>query len=383
MTTNHFDYIFIGNGMAGLKLALALSEDSFFDNKRIALIDQSKKNSNDKTWCFWEDKGGKWDEILFKTWSKGIFYSSDDSIQLNLNPYTYKMVRSIDFYSMIKNKISRKSNFIFIEDEIKSVEENDEVKITGTKSQYVANKVFDSRIPDQYFNYNDSYTRIFQHFKGWIIETEKDVFDPDTFTMMDYRIKHLNDTTFTYVLPFSKRKALVEFTFFTPYLIEEDLYDEYLKDYIKNILKVKNYTILENEAGNIPMTNFPFEKYSSESVTKIGTAGGWVKGSTGYSFSHTDKKVVKIIENLKQNRKPSYGLIKRRYKFYDAVFLNVLKNENTKGEWIFKTFYSKNSAEKMFKFLDEETGFLEEMKIMSSLMSWTFIKSLFRTLKIF
>ncbi len=100
MTASHFDYIIIGNGMAGLKLALALSEDSYFANKRIALIDQSKKTINDKTWCFWEVKGGKWDDILFKTWSQGLFYSSERSIHLSLDPYTYKMVRSIDFYQL-------------------------------------------------------------------------------------------------------------------------------------------------------------------------------------------------------------------------------------------------------------------------------------------
>ena len=48
------------------------------------------------------------------------------------------------------------------------------------------------------------------------------------------------------------------------------------------------------------MTNFPFENYNTQQVTKIGTAGGWVKGSTGYSFKHTEKKVTKIIANLKQ-----------------------------------------------------------------------------------
>lgn len=383
MTANHFDYIIIGNGMAGLKLALAFSEDPYFANKQIALIDQSKKTINDKTWCFWEKKLGKWEDILFKTWSQGLFYSSKRAINLSLEPYTYKMVRSIDFYNYTKKIIRKKSNFKFIEDEVQGIEENDQINVLGIKNQYLAQKVFDSRIPEEYFNTNDGYSTIFQHFKGWVIESETDVFDPDSFAMMDYRVKHHDDTTFTYVLPFSKRKALVEFTFFTPYVVEQVLYDAYLEDYISNILKVDNYNIIEKEVGNIPMTNFPFEKYNTASVTKIGTAGGWVKGSTGYSFMHADKKVLKIIENLKQNRNPSYGLINNRYKFYDAVFLNVLKNENQKGEWVFEKFYSKNSAEKMFKFLDEETGFIEEIKIMSSLFSLTFIKAFFKTLKIF
>ena len=54
-----YDYIIIGNGLAGFQLALALSQDTFFDNKKIALIDKSDKTENDKTWSFWE-KGNAW-----------------------------------------------------------------------------------------------------------------------------------------------------------------------------------------------------------------------------------------------------------------------------------------------------------------------------------
>ena len=57
MTNNpHFDYIIIGNGLAGLQLVLKMSEDVFFENKTIALIDPLEKNSNDKTWSFWEKR---------------------------------------------------------------------------------------------------------------------------------------------------------------------------------------------------------------------------------------------------------------------------------------------------------------------------------------
>ena len=74
MTENHFDYIIIGNGLAGLKLALALSKDSYFDTKKIGLIDKVKKTKNDKTWCFWETNAGKWNDIVSSSWIKGLFH---------------------------------------------------------------------------------------------------------------------------------------------------------------------------------------------------------------------------------------------------------------------------------------------------------------------
>ena len=198
--------------------------------------------------------------------------------------------------------------------------------------------------------------------------------------MMDYRLKDGDKTTFTYVLPLSSTKALVEFTYFTPTLVNEATYDSYIKKYISSILKIDTYTIVETESGIIPMTNFPFETYSTKNLTKIGTAGGWVKGSTGYSFKHSEKKVAIIITNLKNNNNPSKNLFKRKYKFYDKIFLKVLNDENEKGEWIFEQFYSKNSIEAMFKFLDEESSLIEELKIMKSLLSLAFIKAFFKTL---
>lgn len=198
--------------------------------------------------------------------------------------------------------------------------------------------------------------------------------------MMDYRLKDGNQTTFMYVLPFSKDQALIEFTYFNEHLVEEIVYDTFIKTYIRDYLKIDQYHIIEKEKGQIPMTNFPFEQHNSKIITKIGTGGGWVKGSTGYSFKHTEKKVIKIINNLKANKKPSVGLFRSKYKFYDKIFLKVLKDNNSMGEWIFEQFYSKNSVETMFRFLDEESSLIEELKIMWSLLSWSFVKAFFKTL---
>ena len=375
-----FDYIIIGNGLAGLQLALALAKDSFFVGKQIALIDKSTKSTNDKTWSFWEKGIGKWDNIVEKSWNKALFYSSKKQLTLNLSPYTYKTVRALDFYSEAKRILSKNPNVHFIIDKVISIEDSTKPLIKTESHSYSAHHIFDSRITEDYSSELNNYTKITQHFKGLIIETENPVFNPKQFTMMDYRLKDGEQTTFTYVLPFSRTKALIEFTYFTPNLVDEATYDAFIKKYVKDILKIENYKILETESGSIPMTNFPFENYSTKTITKIGTGGGWVKGSTGYSFKHTEKKVTKIIENLKQKKQPSYGLFKKKYKFYDKIFLKVLLDENDKGEWIFEKFYAKNSIETMFRFLDEDSSFLEEFKIMKSLFSLAFIKAFFKTL---
>ena len=375
-----YDYIIIGNGVAGLQLAVALSQDNHFNDKQIALIDKSHKTENDKTISFWEKGAGKWDSIVIKSWSEAFVFSNKKELHLKLHPYTYKTIHVLDFYKKAKQELSKKTNFHFIIDSVISVEKSKQPKITTVNNSYQAKHIFDSRIPDDYFSESNKYTKIIQHFKGWIIEVDKPVFKTDQFTMMDYRLKDGNQTTFTYVLPLSSTRALIEFTYFTPKLVEESTYDSYIKQYISSLLKIESYSISETESGRIPMTDFPFEKYSTKHVTKIGTAAGWVKGSSGYSFKQTEKKVASIVANLKAGNIPSKNLFRRKYKFYDKIFLKVLHDENEKGEWIFEQFYSKNSIDSMFRFLDEDSTFLEDLKIMKSLFSFSFIKAFFKTL---
>ena len=378
--SSHFDYIIIGNGLAGLQLALKLSEDTFFSTKTIALIDPSEKNTNDKTWSFWEKESSQWDSIISKSWNKASVLTSEKDIQLDLKPYNYNTIKALDFYKYAKTKLQTKDNIHFIIESVTSVEENEDVLVTTNNSTYSASHVFDSRVPEEFSIQNNKSISIIQHFKGWIIKTENNCFDDSKVIMMDYRLKDGNQTTFMYVLPFSTTEALVEFTYFTENVVEEHIYDNFIKTYIKDYLKIDTYTILETEQGQIPMSNFDFSKFNSNKITKIGTGGGWVKGSTGYSFKHTEKKVSTIIENLKANQRPSRNLFKQKFKFYDKVFLKVLKDENHKGEWIFKQFYGKNSIQTMFRFLDEESTLFEELKIMWSLFSWSFIKAFFKTL---
>jgi lycopene beta-cyclase len=379
MAKSHYDYIIVGNGLAGLKLALAFSKDSYFNSKSFALIDQSNKSINDKTWSYWDNNSTE-NSLIFKSWRKANIYTYNTKTQLKLEPYNYNTIKSLDFYKYAISELKSKQNFHFIIDDIISISEANTVEVSSKTALYTASHVFDSRLTDEMKIELNNAISITQHFKGWIIKTKTDVFDEQTVTIMDYRLKDKNKTTFNYVLPFSKNEALVEFTYFNDTVVNETVYDHFLKTYIQDYLNISEFEIIETEVGQIPMTNLKFEQFNTTKITKIGTAGGWVKASTGYSFKLTDKKVKGIIKNIKSNQLPSKGLYNKKYKFYDKVFLKVLKDENYKGEWIFHRFYTKNSIQTMFRFLDEESTFIEELKIMLSLFSWSFIKAFFKTL---
>jgi lycopene beta-cyclase len=382
MAQNGFDIAIIGAGAAGLHLALAMKENAFFANKKILLLDKDNKDQNDRTWCFWEKGQGKWDQLLRKSWSEGDFFGRAQHQALDLAPYRYKMLRGLDFYRFAKAELAGQPNFQWQQDEVREVVNGPSLHIECSGAGYQASLVFDSRVPADFPplpNGNKTYTHLLQHFKGWFVRTPEDQFNPARFTMMDYRIGYKDSSSFTYLLPVSPREALVEFTLFTGSLIPSSDYDEMLRSYCDKVLKIKDFEIEETEYGVIPMSDFDFQNHSQSNHIRIGTGGGWVKPSTGYSFKNCERNAARICANLAAGKPANRGLFSRRFRFYDTVFLDVLSRNNHLGPSLFETMYFKNKVQDIFAFLDDESSPAQDLGIIMGFPKWLFTKSMLKT----
>ena len=83
-----------------------------------------KKILNDRTWCFWEQQQGIFEEIVYHRWQQIDFYSNDFSARFDLLPYEYKMIRSIDLYTSVLNEAKHHPNIDIVYEDILSVENN-------------------------------------------------------------------------------------------------------------------------------------------------------------------------------------------------------------------------------------------------------------------
>ena len=369
-------YIILGAGASGLLLAYRMSLDSYFDDKSILIIDQVKDKGNDKTWCYWEEGEGEWDELLTKKWPKVLFGSKDFTETLDISPYSYKMIRSEKFYHKLWRSISLKSNITFVEDSVKSYSEIDNrVKVVTNKSTYFGLKLLNS-IPDKkVYETQQKYPVLQQHFVGWFVKTKTDCFDNSIATFMDFNIPQNGNTRFMYVLPIDKNIALFEYTLFSKDLLEHSKYEEAIKDYLKE-KKVTDFEILEKENGAIPMTSFKFEELNSNRILNIGTAGGWTKASTGYTFYNTSKKTKDLVSFLKKEDNLSVFTKRTKYWFYDLLLLDVLAKNNEKGSSVFASIFKKVNVKIILKFLGEESSLREDLKIITSVSPKPFILSI-------
>lgn len=372
-----YDYIIAGGGCSGLMLALELINSPLKD-KAILIIDKEKKTTNDRTWCFWETGDNHLEKLVFKSWDTANFYGHGFKQEMNLSPYRYKMIRGIDFYSHVYSELDSYPNFEFLQARIEQI--TDEGEVITNRGTYQSEYVFNSYHSADQLNISEDYYTLLQHFKGWIIKTGTSTFDPYKMTYMDFRVANGRETRFCYVLPFSEKEALVEYTLFTDQVLENSEYDQALERYIQDHLHIQDYRILEEESGIIPMSDFPFPRKKGKNVINIGTMGGHTKASTGFTFLRIQKAARKIVQNLADGKFPlrSSSLISKRFRLYDSILLNVLVNETYPAKDIFTELFKKNGSVRVFRFLDEETNLFEEIKIMNLSPKKPFIKAFFQ-----
>lgn len=373
-----YDYIITGSGASGLLLAYKMANDSFFDDKLILILDKEKKTTNDRTWCFWENEVGEWQHLVSKQWDSILFDSEFHSDKIKILPYQYKMIRSSGFYKQFWEIIDAKKNITFINTKVDKIsEEKENVKVISDKRTFTGKKVFNSILLDDDYATQQKYPVLNQHFVGWFIKTKKDHFDETTATFMDFTVPQKGNTRFMYVLPFSKNYVLVEYTLFSKDLLKKATYEKAIQEYLEE-RNITDYTIDEKEEGVIPMTCFPFWKKNRKNILHIGTAGGFSKASTGFTFKNINKNTSLIIDYIKKEKSFKNFKRKNKYWVYDLLLLDILSKENHLGSKLFATMFKKNKTDKIFKFLDDETSFLEDLRIMLTMPSGKFIKAILK-----
>jgi lycopene beta-cyclase len=374
----HFDYIFTGAGLSALMTVYKMVVSEQFSDKTILLLDENPKKTNDRTWCFWEKDKILWENIISKKWDSALFANENFERDLDLKPYQYNQIRGLDFYTFVFEALSNHKNITFINEKVTHINELDTHVFVASETQtFTGNQLINSIYIKLITESQQKYPVLQQHFVGWFIKSEEAVFNTEQATFMDFSVAQKGNTRFMYVLPTSKIEALVEYTLFSKSLLKQNEYESEIENYIQK-LGIENYTITEKEQGSIPMTCYPFWKKNTKRVLNIGTAGGWTKASTGYTFKNSNKKSTEIVSFLQTKNDFSTFHKTTKFWFYDLLLLDILDRHNELGSIIFSSLFKKGNPALIFKFLDEETSLIEDLQVILKCPTMIFIKALFR-----
>ena len=351
-----FDYIIIGGGCAGLSLAYELETHDKLKNKNLAIIEPRDKYKRDKTWSFWKVFPHNFEDCVKKSWNNFTINSPNETKYIECKTTPYQTIDSELFYNKILSKLKLNKNITFF----KNINE------VNKSNSIIFNSVA---------KYDDQKNKLWQHFCGVEIETDKEFFDDEIFNLMDFACDQRNKVHFFYTLPFTKNKALVETTWISE-LDNDNLkdYDQQIDNYLSNHLNIRNCKINYKEEGAIPL--FRQKSIKKLNEINIGSAGGMTRLSTGYTFLNIQEQSKYIRKNIDNINKVKLFQINKKYDFLDNIFLKVLKkNSSQMGNIFYKMFDSSPSS--IINFLSNKSSLFEDLEIISKMPKSIFIKQLF------
>ena len=348
------DIIIIGAGLSGLTLALEILKKT---DKTLIILEKKKKLIKDKNWCFWNYPKNYFTNDYSKKWDYIRVNFGNQTIKKNDSKFCYLNISSKKFYDKASAIItkSERAKIIFNQNISRIIEKSSSVNVKSNGTTYTSKLMFSS-IPKQ-----NKKNKLLQHFYGIEVEYSKNVFNKDEVTLMDMN-NNTEEFQFIYVLPFSKKKALVESTYFSKKTHEISKYKNDIKQYLNNKYKNFSYKKVFSEYGELPMY---LEKNDSHSqkIIPIGLPGNWIKISSGYCFQNAFKNSEYIVDCINKNKK----IIVKKKKinlFLDEIFCVFLENYPKKTRDLFLKFFKKLSLKNIVNFLTENQSLIELFKIL-------------------
>ncbi|MGI4824528.1 MAG: lycopene cyclase family protein [Janthinobacterium lividum] len=382
-----YDYLIVGGGAAGLSLAYHLAQESSLTEKKVLLLEPVVKDQNDRTWSFWASEAGLFDAIAVHEWDRIAFRSPSFERVFSLGSYRYRTIRGLDFYQFVHQALAaRPAQFTVVRQEVSSLENTPSgVRARTTDGQeFTARYAFDSR-PPAMERQPEKYHYLLQHFVGWEIETDHDVFNPEVVEFMDFRGEQHHEARFIYVLPFSPRKALVEYTLFSAEVLAKSDYEEHIRAHLQQKLGLTagQYRLVAEEVGAIPMTDHPLPARVGERIINLGTRAGRAKPSTGYAFQRIQAQSARLVAALATTGQPPHDPAGDQWQFrlFDTLLLDIMQRRGEMTRTIFTQLFQRNPVERILQFLDEKTSWADNLRIMNSVSAGPFMRSIAQVLR--
>ncbi|WP_345665741.1 lycopene cyclase family protein [Streptomyces venetus] len=365
------DVAVVGAGAAGLSLALRLARPPVsavrLDTVLLA-APPGPVRTPPRTWCFWEQGGGPYDDALAASWERLRVRGADGTaVTAGITPLRYKMLRSGAFEALAARALADGpvSRVEATAERVTPVRDGALVHARRADGEGVvvrARWVFDSRpLP----RLPPARTTLLQHFRGWFVRTARPEFDPSVVELMDFRTPQpAHGLSFGYVLPVGPHEALVEYTEFSRRVLDRVEYDRALRDYAERVLGLRGFEVTACEQGVIPMTDADLPRQTAPCAFRIGAGAGATRPSTGYTFSAVQRQTGAVADALHGGRHP---LPPRphsaRARLMDSVLLHALDRGRVDGPAFFTRLFREVPAPRLLRFLDGRTSLAEDLGI--------------------
>ena len=363
MTINKTISVF-GGGCAGYSLIKELSKIDGVDINFYLGTNDIKDNY----WGFWKNINDGFDFPIHAKWNKWKISDWNDEADFESFDNPYCIVKRSEWYDFCKNEASVKSVKFIAE----NIEEKNGIYYKDNREAISSDYMFDCRT-------KSFESKVYkQQFKGFLVQVNQDIFDSSTVNLMDFRCNQESGIQFIYLLPFSNRLALIEPTTYSYDTQNDDFYLNTLNEYMLEIYNVKNFKILNEEKGTIPLALLPDD---NSPAIQVGVRGNANRPASGYTFYFIQLQVKKAFDCIiKSKDKFNLNIHSLLIQFLDKVFLDVLKSNPKLAPKIFISFGKSLTGNELANFMTNKIKIKSLLGMIINLPKAPFIKSFFRSL---
>lgn len=306
------------------------------------------------------------------------------------NEYGYHCIKAADFFDYCFKRFANHGKVTMFFN--KAVDDfavgTSTVTVRSDDFSITATHGFDSRPPPLT---NVGRGSLLQCFTGAWVESTEPIFCPQTAHLMA-DIKTVGDAIqFIYILPLSRREALIEVTQFSPKA--ESL--QHLKQMTLEVLDtfgLGHEAVTGWEGGILPMTNHIAPTIvdeqgnnTSNQWRNIGIRGNCIRAATGYAFSKIQQDSLRIARQITGHKMAAYKEKKTLvnaglYTWLDSIFLMALTQRPELAPEVFKRMARGTTGEQFARFMTERASALDLLKVISSMPKRAFVRAAWETM---
>ncbi|MBC7431322.1 MAG: hypothetical protein H7345_04580 [Rubritepida sp.] len=349
MTARHdYDVAILGAGLAGLSLAGRLAAPCF-SGLRVLVVEPRVTYARDRTWSYWALAAHPFQAAVSASWERWAVAADGVHVVCAAAGLRYESIPSDAFYSLALDLVRAAPHIdLHLGALATAVEDTNGVRVTFGSTTVRAAMAFDTRPPNGARRHG-----LVQLFGGLEIETDKAVFDAGTAMLMDFRCAQAGAAHFTYVLPSSNHRALVEDTWFAPLGLHPPDHVTAIRSYMRSRYGVERFATVFEEQGALPMDPV-FQPRVGQRLLPLGVAGGATRPSTGYAFHAIQSRCDGLAQDLLAGRLPRPARARPALvRMMDRVLLDLLGRQPELAPRIFAALFQRCEPRALVRFLND------------------------------
>jgi len=370
------DLIILGGGCAGLSLAarLAALGDAA---PRTLVLERRAAYADDRTWCFWDDGTAPAAHLARHRWTRMALGGPSHRFTIDCGATPYHMLQALPFYQDAAAAVGRSRRVSLLPGtDVQGAPRRDGAhwRIDTAAGPLHAAQVIDTR-PGPPPAAGGA--MLWQSFHGREVLCGHDAFDPALPELMHFAPPNASAVHFTYVLPLSARRALVEATVFGAAPLGPGALAAELDAAIAQRCGPTPVQVLRSEHGILPMGPPPRPSDADPTCIRAGLMAGGARPSTGYAFQRIQRWAGACATALAAGRPPlAHPADSRLVNAMDRLLLTVLRARPDAGPGLFLSLFEHADTARIIRFLSDRGTPADYAAIVAALPKLLFLRQL-------